>query len=55
MLSGYKKPNEDELNEGKSVFGPYHEPRGNDIEKSLLQFLLDTDVDVHAELIERNR
>jgi len=52
MKAGYKKPHE-ESNDGP--YGPYHEPKGNDIEKSLLQFLLDIGVDVHAQLVDRNR
>jgi hypothetical protein len=36
-------------------YGPYFEPKGNDIEKAMLKFLLDNDIDVHAKLIERNR
>lgn len=55
MKLGYREPDKDEEAQGLGPFGPYHEPKGNDIEKSLLQFLLDTDVDVHTKLVNRNR
>lgn len=55
MHLGYREPSQDESVNGQGTFGPYHEPKGNDIEKSLLQFLLDTEVDVHARLVDRNR
>jgi magnesium-transporting ATPase (P-type) len=55
MELGYREPSKEELAGGEGNFGPYHEPKGNDIEESLLQFLLDTDVDVHARLVDRNR
>jgi len=51
MKSGYRQ------NEGAdgSDSGPFHEPQGTDIEKSLLQFLLDMGSDVHENLTFRNR
>lgn len=52
MLKGYKE--EDPIMKD-GPYGPYHEPKGADIEKALLQFLLDNDCDVHQLLIERNR
>lgn len=51
--SGYREPVADEIGEGP--FGPYHEPKGGDIEKALLQFMLNIDVDVHGRLVDRNR
>jgi hypothetical protein len=53
VKTGYREPKKDE--EADGPFGPYHEPKGNDIEKSLLQFLLDVGVDVNDRLITRNR
>ena len=36
MSSGYREPTKEEESYGKGPFGPYHEPKGNDIEKGLL-------------------
>ena len=51
-LKGYK-PTDTQMKDGP--YGPYHEPKGNDIERALLQFLLNNDEDVHQMLIDRNR
>jgi len=32
-------------------YGPYYEPKGNDIEKAMLQFLLDNEIDVQDSLV----
>ena len=53
--AGYRQPTKEEELKGEGPFGPYHEPKGNDIEKALLQFLLDTGIDVHSRLVDRNR
>ena len=50
MEHGYKK--REDMGEEN---GPYHQPKGADIEKSMLQFLLDIGVDVQEDLIFRNR
>jgi len=52
VTKGYKKEDET-MKDGP--YGPYYEPKGNGIEKAMLQFLLDNGVDVNAELTYRNR
>jgi len=36
-------------------YGPYLEPEGSAIEKAMLKFLLANEVDIHGELVKRNR
>jgi magnesium-transporting ATPase (P-type) len=48
-----KKP-ELGYNEGSNG-GPYYEPKGSDIEKALIQFLVSSDLDVDALLKARNK